>query len=430
MNSVRLILCFSTGLSLFGQAAPEHWVATWATAQQIYRGPAVTPPAAGPANPAGANAPAPNAIPPNATAVPAYRPTEFTNQTVRMIVHASLGGRRLRLELTNPFGGVPVNVGSAHIGLRDKESAIISGSDRVITVSGSPKFRMLPGGLTISDPIDLEFPALADLAVSLYFPGATGPLASHQLGLHTTYVTPEGDFTAQTSLSEVAGTTASYYWISAIDVMAPANAAAIVALGDSITDGAGSTTDANRMWPARLAARLQANKSTNHLAVVDEGISGNRLLADGAGVAALARLDHDVLIQAGAKWLMVLESINDIGGQTRLNTGLTAADLIGGLRQIVDRAHLHGFKVIGCTLTPFAGANYYSDAGEQMREMENDFIRKSGVFDAVVDFDAAVRDPANPTHFRPEMQRGDNLHPSDAGYQAMADAVDIAIFKN
>ena len=177
------------------------------------------------------------------------------------------------------------------------------------------------------------------LAVSLYFPSASGPLATHSLGLHTTYISGEGDFTGQTAIAEPAATTAAYYWISAIDVMAPANAAAIVTLGDSITDGAMSTPNTDRMWPARLAARLQANKATANIAVVNEGISGNRILQDGSGVAALARLDHDVLIQSGAKWLMVLEGINDIGNQTRVNTGLTSADLIAALRQIVERAH-------------------------------------------------------------------------------------------
>ncbi len=414
----------------FGQGTGEHWVATWATSAQIYRAPPAAPPAQlAAAVPATAAVVATTATPPAVAQPPRPRPPQaFNNQTVRMIIHTSLGGRRLRLQLTNPFGGVPVEIGSAHIALRDKDSAIVPASDRVITVSGSKTFRMIAGATVISDPVDLEFAPLSDLAVSLYFPSASGPLATHSLGLHTTYISGEGDFTGQIAIAEPAATTGAYYWISAIDVMAPANAAAIVTLGDSITDGAMSTPNTDRMWPARLAARLQANKATANVAVVNEGISGNRILQDGSGVAALARLDHDVLIQSGAKWLMVLEGINDIGNQTRVNTGLTSADLIAALRQIVERAHTRGLKVIGCTLTPYVGAGYASDAGEVMREAENDFIRNSGVFDAVVDFDAAVRDPNNPKQFRADMHSGDHLHPSDAGYQVMADAIDLAIF--
>jgi lysophospholipase L1-like esterase len=407
----------ATLLTAWGQANPEHWVVTWATSALIYRAPApAVPPSATP----------PPAANPNAPARP-RPPQAFNNQTVRMVVHTSIGGKRLRLQLTNPFGGGPVEVGAAHVALRDKESSIVPGSDRVLTVSGSKTFRMIPGETLISDPVDLEFAPLADLAVSLYFPAPTGPLASHSLGLHTTYISAEGDFTAQTAIPEPT-TTAAYYWISALDVAAPPDAAAIVTLGDSITDGAASTANQDRMWPARLAARLQANKATANIAVANEGISGNRILADGSGVAALSRLDHDVLLQTGAKWVMFLEGINDIGNQARTNTGLTSADLIAAMRQIVDRAHLAGLKVIGCTLTPYEGAGYYSEAGEVMREAENDFIRSSGVFDAVVDFDAAVRDPQDPKQYRTDMQSGDHLHPSDAGYQAMADAIDLSIF--
>ena len=421
--------------SAFGQSAGEHWVATWGTSAQIYRAPPAAPAVIATAAVPAAQASARTAPTPAESAAAATLPTpprpraprEFENQTVRMIAHTSIGGRRLRLQLTNPFGSVPVTIGSAHVALRDYESAIVPASDRVITVGGRKNFTMIAGETVISDPVDLEFAPLSDLAVSLYFPTATGPLASHGLGLHTTYISGKGDFTGQSTIAEPIPT-AAYYWISAIDVMAPANAAAIVTFGDSITDGAQSTPNTDRMWPARLAARLQANKATANIAVVNEGISGNRILQDGSGVAALARLDHDVLLTSGAKWLMFLEGINDIGNQTRVNTGLTSADLIAALRQVVERAHNAGLKVIGCTLTPYGGAGYASEAGEVMREAENDFIRNSGVFDAVVDFDAAVRDPNDPKQFRSDMHAGDHLHPSDAGYQVMADAIDLAIF--
>lgn len=427
-NTGRLsVLSVAAVISAFGQAAPQHWVATWATSAQIYRAPAAPPAAPRPAAPPAPNAP--SAAAPAPAAPPRPRaPQSFDRQTVRMIVHTSIGGRRLRLELTNPFGGVPVEIGSAHIALRDKDSAILPASDRVLTVGGAKSFRMIPGATVFTDPVDLDFAPLSDLAVSLYFPTPSGPLATHSLGLHTTYISAEGDFTGQTSIPEPLTTTAAYYWISAVDVLAPAASAAIVTLGDSITDGAASTPNTDRMWPARLAARLQANPATSGIAVANQGISGNRILMDGSGVAALARLDHDVLVQSGARWLMILEGINDIGNQTRVNTGLTAADLISALRQIVERAHTAGLKVVGCTLTPYQGAGYYSDAGEVLREAENDFIRNSGVFDAVVDFDAVVRDPANPKQFRADMHSGDHLHPSDSGYQAMADSIDLSIF--
>ncbi|HVY93217.1 MAG TPA: SGNH/GDSL hydrolase family protein [Bryobacteraceae bacterium] len=431
----------------FSQGSGDHWVATWGTSAQIYRGPAAPPrppatPAATSATPAAP--PAPAATPavganpsgsttaatqaPRATPPRPRPPQSFENQTVRMIVHTSIGGGRLRLELTNPFGATVVAVGAAHIALRDKDSAIVPASDRALTINGSKSFKMSPGQTIYTDPVDLNFSPLSDLAVSLFFPEATGPLASHSLGLHTTYISGPGDFTAQASIAEPVATSAAYYWISSVDVLAPADSAAIITLGDSITDGAQSTPNTDRMWPARLAARLQANKATANIAVDNQGISGNRLLQDGAGVAALARLDHDVLLQSGAKWVMILEGINDIGNQTRINTGLKSEDLIGALRQIVERAHTRGLKVIGCTLTPYKGAGYYSEDGEVMREAENDFIRHSGIFDAVVDFDAAVRDPNDPHRFRQDMQSGDQLHPSDAGYQVMADSIDLSIF--
>jgi lysophospholipase L1-like esterase len=263
--------------------------------------------------------------------------------------------------------------------------------------------------------------------VSLYFPGETGPPTSHSLGLHTTYISEAGDFTAQPAIAG-ASTVASYYYLSSIDVLAAPKAGLIVALGDSITDGALSTANADRMWPALLAARLQANKATAKFAIVNEGISGNQVLHDGAGISALARLDRDVLNEPGVRWLMILESINDIGAIARGGGPLTAADLIGALGQMVERSHMHGIKVAGCTLTPYGGAGYYSDAGEAIRSEVNDWIRKSGVFDAVVDFDAAVRDPGNPKEFRADMHAGDHLHPSDAGYATMANSVDLSIF--
>jgi lysophospholipase L1-like esterase len=211
--------------------------------------------------------------------------------------------------------------------------------------------------------------------------------------------------------------------------VAPAGASLIVAFGDSITDGARSTPDTNHSWPALLAARLAAQKATANIAVGNMGIGGNRVLRDVAGASALARFDRDVLSQPGVKWVMVLEGINDIGrGATTPAEMVTADDLIAGYKQIIERAHTHGIKAIGCTLTPFEGANYSREEGEAVREALNTWIRTSGAYDAVVDFEAATRDPNNPKRFRADLDPGDHLHPNDAGYQAMADAVDLSLF--
>jgi lysophospholipase L1-like esterase len=253
--------------------------------------------------------------------------------------------------------------------------------------------------------------------------------------LKTTYIAGPGDFTAATAMPDAAATRLSYYWLAAIEVDAPAGTPLIVAFGDSITDGSRSTPDTNSPWPAVLATRLAADKSTAHIAIVNAGIGGNRLLSDGTlfqGVSALARLDRDVLNQPGLKWLIVLEGINDIGnGTAQLTTApaVTADDVIWAYRQVIARAHTQGVKVIGATLTPFEGANYFREEGEKIRQAVNDWIRTSKAYDAVIDFDAVVRDPANPRRIKPEFDPGDHLHPNDAGYKAMADAVDLKIFR-
>ena len=348
-----------------------------------------------------------------------------------MIVHTSIGGRRARVELSNLFGSAPMAIGSAHIALRDKESSIVSGSDRALTVNGKTSFRIPPGAALISDPVDLNVPALGDLAISVYIPGDSGTLTTHANALHTTYISREGDATAAPSIADAA-TSRSWYWISDVEVLAPADAAAIVTLGDSITDGTASTVDTDRSWPAFLARRLAANQATSNLAVLNEGIAGNGISREIAGPNALARFDRDVLTRPGVKWMTILEGINDIGTTTRQNTpqenAVTPDELIGAMRQLIERAHTHGIKVIGCTLTPYEGAAYYSEAGEAIRQAVNRWIRTGGAFDAVVDFEAVTRDSNNPKTFRADFNERDHLHPNDAGYKAMADAIDLAIF--
>jgi lysophospholipase L1-like esterase len=387
-----------TGIAGEAQTArPEHWVATWGTAQALV-------------------------LPQNAASA------GFQNRTVRMIARTSIGGQRLRIKVENAFNSAPVTIGAAHLALHAKDSEIVAGSDRTLTFNGKPGCILSPGVVRVSDPVDLRVGALADLAVSLYFPGETGPTTSHGTGLHTTYISKEGDLTAQAAMAD-ATTTLSYYYLAAIDVDAPADAAAIVTFGDSITDGSASTPNSNRSWPALLAARLAADPKTSMIGVANMGISGNRVLYDGSGASALARFDRDVLSQSGVKWVMLMEGINDIG---RVGTATpeapTAEDLIGAYRQFIDLAHTHGIKAIGCTLTPYEGAKYARDEGEAIRDAVNKFIRTGGAFDAVVDFEAATRDADDPKRFNAASDSGDHLHPGDGGYQAMANAVDLGIF--
>jgi lysophospholipase L1-like esterase len=378
--------------------SPDHWVATWATAELLVR----TPPAA-------------------------TAPKGFSNQTVRMAARVSIGGQRLRVKIANAFGSAPLVVGKAHIALRSKESEIVAASDHALSFAGKPGCTIGPGIVMISDPVEMTVAPLAELSVSLYFPEDTGAPTSHGTGLHYTYI-KAGDATADASLPD-AQRTEQYYWLAGIDVAAPADAAAIVAFGDSITDGARSVTETDHSWPALLAARLAANKSTADIGVANLGIGGNRVLRDISGASALARFDRDVLSQSGVKWVMFLEGINDIGhGAVAPAEAVTAEDLIAGHKLIVEMAHAQGIKAIGCTLTPYEGASYARATGEAIREALNTWIRTSGVYDAVVDFDAATRDAANPNRIRAEFDPGDHLHPNNAGYEAMANAVDLAIF--
>ena len=423
------------GLAVAGIAnAQDHWVATWAASAQGARV-ALPPAGRGGATPAPAPAPAPSAAPTPAPANPGNQaapagfgpPPSFNNQTVRMIVRTSIGGRRVRVHLSNVFGTTPLRIGTVHIALRDKESAIFPASDRAVTFSGKPGFRIPPGAAIVSDPVDLEVPKLADLAISVYVPEEAASPTSHATGLHTTYISKAGDFTAAPSISDPTARQ-SWYLLSEVDVLAPADAGLIVAYGDSITDGATSTPDKDQSWPSQLAQRLAADKATANWAVVNQGISGNRVLGDGAGVSALARFDRDVLSQPGVKWVIFLEGINDIGIASRGGDPVTADDLIAAHKQIIERAHMHGIKVMGATLTPYMGAAYYTEDGETIRQALNQWIRTSNAYDAVVDFDKVTHDPDNVKQIRAAYNIRDHLHPNDVGYKAMADAIDISIF--
>ena len=346
-----------------------------------------------------------------------------------MVVRTSIGGRTLRIRLSNALGGTPVTIGAAHLALRRQASAIVPGSDRAVTFSGRASAVMYAGQTLVSDPVSLQLPPLSDVAVSLYIPDETGAPTSHTFGLHATYLSKQGDATAQAEMAEADSTHQSYYWLAGVDVLAPADAGTLVTFGDSITDGDQSTPETNGMWPALLAARLQANRATAHIGVVNAGISGNRVFGDNG--SALARIFHDVLSQPGVKWMTLLEGINDITGATRQAGAaptLTADDLIAAYRQIIETAHLYGVKAIGCTLTPYGGSNVYNQNGEAIRDAANRWIRTSGAFDAVIDFDAATRDASDPKRFSPQADSPDLLHPANPGYKMMADAVNLAIF--
>jgi lysophospholipase L1-like esterase len=357
---------------------------------------------------------------------------EFQNQTVRMIVHVSVGGNRIRVEFSNAFGTDSLTIDSAHVAIQRQGAAVEPGSDRTLTFGGSPSVTIPPGAPEISDAVELNVVPSSNLAVSIYVREKTQPATYHQLALHKTYISGPGDFTATKDMKHP-WTTSSYYWLSAVDVEAGTESSGIVTLGDSITDGFASTIDGNRQWPSQLAARLLADPATEDLAVANEGIGGNRILHDVIGPNALERLDRDVLARDGVKYMIVLESINDLGWPhqpgAHESQEVTAQRLIAGLLQIIQRAHAHGIKVVGGTLTPYQGASYYSDEGEAKRETINRWILTSGAFDGVIDFAAAVRDPSNARRFLPAYDSGDHLHPNDAGYKAMADAINLSLFR-
>lgn len=407
---------FAASLAFAQSGTEQRWVATWAAS------PIATNIPAAPAKPVavGAAAAAPARLGPAPI-------RGFHDQTIRMVVHTSIGGRSVRVELANTFGTDRLTIGSAHLALRDHDSAIVPASDRKLTFSGLSSATIPVGASMISDPVDLAVPAVGDLVVSIYLPGDSGAPTQHATGLHTTYISSDGDFTGLADFT-AARTTNSWYFLSGVQVLAPADTGLIVAFGDSITDGATSTNDANASWPSMLSKRLHDAGVTN-LAVVNEGISGNRVLTDGAGVSVLARFERDVLAQPGIKYLVFMEAINDIGGAARAGSApVTAEQIIAIYKQMIARAHMRGIKVIGATLTPYEGAGYYSEPGEGIRTAINQWIRTTGLLDGMVDFDLATRDPANPKKFRPGFNIRDNLHPNDAGYKAMAESIDLSLF--
>jgi lysophospholipase L1-like esterase len=361
------------------------------------------------------------------------------DQTLRQIARVSTGGNRVRVVLTNTFGTVPLRIGAAQVALRDKGSSIVQGTSRVLTFGGLAQPAIPPGALMVSDPVDMAVPDFADLVVDIYLPDDTAasrsPVTYHPASWQTNYVSTRGNHAGAVSFP-VATTTAyrrsdglpsaSSFFLSRVEVVTSQPTAVLVAFGDSITDGTQSGLDRNRRWPDLLAARLAA--AGIRMSVINGGIGGGRVLEDGVGPNGLARFDRDVLAQAGATHVTVMLGINDIGnGGARPNPSV--ADLIAGHRQFIERARARGLRVYGATLTPFEGAAYWTPEGEAKRQALNEWIRTSGAYDAVLDFAAVTQDPARPTRMRPEHDSGDHLHPGPAGYTAMANSIDVELFR-
>lgn len=390
-------------------AKGELWVSSWGASQQI---------------------PEPqNALPEE----------DMRDATVRQIFHLSVGGRELRVHVSNAFGTEPLRFTSVHVAhpVVNSAAAIDPASDRALTFAGKPDVTVPPGAEFISDPLDDLFSPLSDVAITFHLDDPPARETGHPGSRATTWYV-HGDFAGAANLADPKHVD-HWYQISEIDVQAEPGAATVVALGDSITDGHGSTTNGNDRWTDVLAQRLQGSARTREIGVSNQGIGGNHLLTDGLGPSVLARFDRDVLAPAGVKWVIVFEGVNDLGGLgLRLGDAATAADhaalvqrVLAAYQQIIDRAHAHGLKVFGSTITPYVGSGYYhpNAASEADRQAVNQWIRAPGHFDAVVDFDAVVRDPEHPERLLPAFDCGDHLHPSPAGYKAMGNAIPLSLFK-
>jgi lysophospholipase L1-like esterase len=406
INSTFALLLLCTA-ALQARQPAGSWVGSWAAAQMI---------------------PEPN------NAVPA---DNLRGATLRQIVHLSAGGSMLRLRISNAFGTGPLRLVAVHVAHPQSaaSSRIDPNSDRAVTFGERADVLIPAGAEYSSDPVKYAVAPLSDLAVTMQIDGSPEQQTGHPGSRATSYLATGAPVSAPEL--PAAQSIDHWYFLSGVDVGVESAAAAVVALGDSITDGHGATTNGNDRWPDVLAARLQRNAASRQVSVLNAGIGGNRLLADGTGPNALARFDRDVLAQAGVSYLIVLEGINDIGTLTRTKVASEAQhdelvrQLIEAYRQITLRAHAHGIRVIGATILPFTGSDYYhpSPANETDRTLVNAWIRAPGHFDAVLDFDKVAADPAHPDHLRADYDIGDHLHPSPAGYRAMADAIPLELFQ-
>lgn len=347
----------------------------------------------------------------------------FAQQTIRQVVRTSISGTVARLQLSNAFGSAPLTIGDVHIAEAGSGSSIVSGTDHTVTFGGSSSVTIPAGGTGISDTVNFAVPASTNIAISFYLPNNTGSSTYHQFAMQDAYVS-SGDVSGSASLSNPQ-TQNSYFFLSSLDVQNASSQGAVVALGASITDGYASTQNANDRWTNTLASRL--NSAGDTIGVLNEGISGNRLLADGAGQSAINRFDRDVLGQPGVRWVIFSDDpINDLGSTSPQPT---SAQLIAGLQQLITMAHQNGISFICSTLTPYQGASYWNSSGETAREAVDTFIRSSSSgCDGVIDQDTATHNPSAPTTYLPAYDSGDHLHPSDAGYQAIGNAVNLSLF--
>jgi lysophospholipase L1-like esterase len=361
-------------------------------------------------------------------------PIALEDQTVQNVVHVSVGGRRVRVRLSNAFGAAPLLIGAAHVALHGDGASIVPDSDRTLTFSGQPSITIPTGAVALSDPVSLDVPARSDLAVSVYVPQNTGPATYHEGSEQTSYISVAGDFTGSADLP-VAETTVSRFWVSVVEVMVRDEVATLVTLGDSIGQGFRSTIDAHRSWPELLSARVNSRSGPPRLAVVNQSIGCGRLLFDFCGPNGAGRFDRDVLAVTGVTHVIVALGLNDIGLPTVVGipSEVVSADaIIVGLRQLIERAHEKGLAIFGATITPSGSSTFpgfFTPENEVKRQAVNQWIRTSRAFDGVIDFDKVLRDPAQPNRLLPAYNSDDGIHPNDAGYLAMANAIDLSLFR-
>lgn len=389
-----LILCCAQAELMAGQG---HWVGTWGCGPQLTE---------------------PGNLPPVALA----------NSTLRQFVHVTIGGNHLRVRFSNAYGTNSVTLNSVHIALAagagsGGTGSINTATDKALAFHGAPSVTIPAGEVVLSDPIDYGLPALTNLAITIYFGSISATTINGHPGSRTTSFIQNSNAVTAASMP-TASTTAHWYIITGVDVLADGPSRALVTLGDSITDGRGSTTDGNNRWPDNLAQRLNANAPTTNVGVINMGIGGNGVFA-GLGPSAVARFDRDVINQSGPRWLIVFEGVNDIGGDVN---GTIATNLIAAYTQFIAKAHAHNLLAYGATITPFGGNGYFTPSHEASRQTVNAWIRTNNLYDGVIDFDTVVRDPVTLTNLLSAYNSGDGLHLNPTGYQAMANAIDLSLF--